>query len=902
MLSASVTLHRKAKDGADGTSINIKGKCMAHYADYTAASSSSFAVGDIILLDSSSDMPAAQKASGTLAAAPSVAQCITATPTWKVWQANNGDGYVDGDGYMWTAGTDCWVNSGQIKGEKGDTGPQGNPGADGEDAVGIILTGTPLIFDTGTDGIVPSTTAKTAYIKVMQGGANVTGSVTNVTVDGCVNYSYPDSGDITKAAVSGEKMVAVKMKGSKISQTAVADPSDSSQTVNLSVQAGYVQLKIVYGGTAYYAQIPFQVNLTKLCGTFYHDNTRLTSTLAAYKADADTQFSQIDQTFGEISLKVGSQAGRRANLLRGTACLRQDEGWAKMSGGEIFNNTFPMEMIEATSGYNGENCLHCRPYNTGSGTSVAYHLAGFHWIGGGAQGNIPVTKGKQYTLSFWAKAATAASVEFVLETIWQGSQTDASRPAGYAGPGKYNDTADTGPGEIFTANADGTWQLFTRTIDIPSDASYSFLEVCIFARSKVASMQDAYISRPMMEEGTTYNGWTLSPDDMELTCGNLLPSTRSLAKGAVLEAVNGTITSGDYEGCSSIHADASSAYKNVLQWNMASLGLEAAEDYTLTFMAKGTGTVKAYFYRSNGSGRVMVEKAGDTAPTWASDGYAAFGLTPQWQRFRVHWSPALAAYLPQYCLLRAETGAQATFAQPKLERGAVATDYTEKASDGSEELLATGIDIESKKITVTANMFEIQNNSGETTATVDENGRLSVSDGDFTGTVRAQNFFHNVHILGSTEKWYYITYSYSDQLEVGKYYLASVVDNISEDWDGELCIGAADLVLLPRDTAGATRYVVLPSAKDYEGKTVEIIDTGYTNVSGGLGDIVVSAADGGNAKFVKGVYTSGVGSSATSYTYEYGTGEYTGKRIRFIALKIGSSYYWMETEYIPGHS
>ncbi len=455
---------------------------------------------------------------------------------------------------------------------------------------------------------------------------------------------------------------------------------------------------------------------------------------------------------------------------------------------------------------------------------------------------------------------------------------------------------------MFTANADGTWQLFTRTIDIPSNASYSFLEVCIFARSKVATVQDAYISRPMMEEGSTYNGWTLSPDDMELKCGNILPSARSLAKGTVLETVNGTITSGDYEGCSSIHANASSAYIDVLQWNMDSLGLEAAEDYTLTFMAKGTGTVSAFFY--SGSRQIMVEKTGAAAPSWADDGQAVFGLTPQWQRFRVHWSPALSSYLPRYCLLRAETGASATFAQPKLERGAVATDYTEKASDGSEELLATGIDIESRKITVTANMFEVRNNSGETTATVDENGRLSVSDGDFTGTVRAQNFFHNVHILGSTEKWLYITSSESDQLEVGKYYLESVVYDmtISEDWGGVPCIGAADLVLLPRDTCGAARYVVLPSAKDYEGKMVEIIDTGYSNVTSGMERIEVSSVDGGYAKFVKGVYTSGISSPAPSFIYLYDTNERTGKRIRFIALKIEDSYCWMEIEYIPGHS
>lgn len=51
-------------------------------------------------------------------------------------------------------------------------------------------------------------------------------------------------------------------------------------------------------------------------------------------------------------------------------------------------------------------------------------------------------------------------------------------------------------------------------------------------------------------------------------------------------------------------------------------------------------------------------------------------------------------------------------------------------------LKSTGIDIENGKITATADKFEIRNNSGETTASVNDNGLLEVNAGLFSGFVR----------------------------------------------------------------------------------------------------------------------------------------------------------------------
>lgn len=63
-------------------------------------------------------------------------------------------------------------------------------------------------------------------------------------------------------------------------------------------------------------------------------------------------------------------------------------------------------------------------------------------------------------------------------------------------------------------------------------------------------------------------------------------------------------------------------------------------------------------------------------------------------------------------------------ARPKLEVGATMTEWTEKRADMVDKraLLATGIDIDSKKITLTADNTTFRTNNGDTIAMFDRNG------------------------------------------------------------------------------------------------------------------------------------------------------------------------------------
>lgn len=82
-------------------------------------------------------------------------------------------------------------------------------------------------------------------------------------------------------------------------------------------------------------------------------------------------------------------------------------------------------------------------------------------------------------------------------------------------------------------------------------------------------------------------------------------------------------------------------------------------------------------------------------------------------------------------------------ARPKLEVGATMTEWTEKRADMVDKraLFATGIDIENKKITLTADHTYVRTNDGTPTFSIDEDGNIvGVGNASFKGSVTAKTF------------------------------------------------------------------------------------------------------------------------------------------------------------------
>ncbi|WP_279054269.1 hypothetical protein [Hoylesella timonensis] len=101
----------------------------------------------------------------------------------------------------------------------------------------------------------------------------------------------------------------------------------------------------------------------------------------------------------------------------------------------------------------------------------------------------------------------------------------------------------------------------------------------------------------------------------------------------------------------------------------------------------------------------------------------------EWQRVRYVFNSGASkkmSVLNFCCIADEEEGAQCEIwlCRPKLEEGNTATPWC--AYDGTvDALLAGGFDIKEKKFTATADNFVVQNNKGEQTFFVDENGRIN---------------------------------------------------------------------------------------------------------------------------------------------------------------------------------
>ncbi len=748
-------------NGDDGTSVSIKGKCKKHCTNYAAIGTYGD-IGTYVIVDSSADFPADKCSSdSTFAATPSVAEYVSAPDwDWRVKKAEAGDGYLDDNGDLWVAGDTSWTNVGNIKGEQGD------PGQNGNDAIEFTLSGSPMVFDTDKNGVVSDTASKSATLQAWQSGKNVTASVVfaNDTQEGLhIPPTITKGTDTCTVTISGSSITSQTIDGSKVSNT-----------------SGFAQIKAIYGGVSYYVQIPFSVNVAKFNHEVYstaqesiNKYTEVSSNVTKAQTKADDAYnkaqgaqdsaddaqdaagnaqdaadkaqssadaanqaiselplnteekltaytSAITQSAREISLTVQSEAVGRRNILTGSHAPKQD-GWVYMSGGVECEGA-PAERIEIASGMDGTPAMRGRSIQLTSDPDT-YVNVGFRWFGSSPQGNIKVEKGKTYILSYWAKTSTPSAILFVSEFLWQGSITDTSRPAGYEGPAGYT------KGQNVTEA--GKWTRLEAKIEIPTTAKYDYMEVCLFCRATGYTVAEGYICRPMLEEASEYNGWTLSEHDYDYVGGNMLDNTASLTVGDNLTLAQGTVVSGGYDGdtayiLATIESTATDDHTEVLEWKTDGMGITPLGDYVLSFMAKGSGELQTYLYPS--ASDCYVENAQGDVRT-ATDGWNATALTPEWRRYWVHWKPQASDQTNVLMrLMRPTSGTSSVcIAQPKLEHGAVRTAYTERKSDlvDKQTLKAAGISITDGQVELYGDQVKVSATKGGEAVAMFEDGKLS---------------------------------------------------------------------------------------------------------------------------------------------------------------------------------
>lgn len=592
----------------------------------------------------------------------------------------------------------------------------GEQGTDGKDAISILVEDAPLVFDTDDSGTVPASVTKTAKVKVMKGNTNVANDCTQLSSRD--DLSSNCMCDVKKDEDNG--CISVSVQGNWISKNDVI--VDGVNQGQVSATSGYAVAQFVYAGVVYFAQVPFSVNVAKFTGVVAFNNKQYESRFSEisnkFNKDLAKAESRITQTAREISLSVSEKSIGRRNLLVGSAFLREDNHVEITDG----------VRIEMNSGYQGTNCIHSIDETDGTP-----HYRGAFWDGSQGGKSIKITKGKKYVLSCYYKTNDINGRIF-LEALYTDDQTNAKK----TGNGPTYLTQSN-----FVATKLNQWELFTTVIDTTNAGekdnylAFNFFEYSNGNTGRI----DAYICRPMVEEGDTYGGWTLSQSDYDIIGANLIDNSRTLDVGGnVLEVKGQKALLGDAYELTYISSDDYNTFYRI-KGSTFKLGV----DYTISFEVRGDAKymgVYAYYPITNTKFTFYAEPQND-AMSEVTDGgkvnnYVALievkELSKQqrvWSHFRFkdRLPDHIYFQFPKNSEQAGVTSWSVTITKAKIEVGAVATEYTERKSDlvDKASLKAAGIEVTSEKVKLYGDQIEFAQTKSGTAFAMFKDGMLDAS-------------------------------------------------------------------------------------------------------------------------------------------------------------------------------
>lgn len=594
------------------------------------------------------------------------------------------------------------------KGEQGIKGDKGEDGAKGTDGISILIE-RPLVFSTDNTGEVPTSALqkKKAVVRVMRGGTNVSDLIKYLTID---NVAYCSAAASVKIDPDSGSYIEVQLESIYKVKT---------EAGYVSAPCGFVVLQFMLSDRSYRAQVPFTVNVAKYMGsvkaTAQGLQTQYTELVRDLSSPSPTTLKQytsaIQQTAKDIVLSVSKKKTGRRNLLYGTAFTR--DGLIDIP---------PRFQPTMTEGVNGMNAV-----RSSVTASDSFQYNGLFWRG--EYGNIPVKRNTDYTFSCWVKSDNPHAMLYTERY----SKSDATTY-------KRGNSIPPSKGKMFWKN-DGNWQLVTNTFN---SGDTDFVEVNIFLynadeNSKPTVTAQAWFCMPMLEEGDEYTGWTLSERDSDYVGGNMLDDTRTLVASTQQSnlLVTQDVTANAYEGAYAVaHGKADESNNNMcdfLRFNGAGgriLDLRQGKNYVFSFLAKGNGTLNAYMYKDSIHASIYSENSQGYVMQSIPDGASKFTLTSQWKRYWVHWriDPYTGngdTVLPQSVLLRAVDGCEAWVTKPKLEEGALMTEYTEKKTDLIDKATAkaAGLNITPEGVELYGNKVKVSNNG--TTTAMFQDGKLN---------------------------------------------------------------------------------------------------------------------------------------------------------------------------------
>lgn len=617
----------------------------------------------------------------------------------------------------------------------------------GDDAYRVEVFPSTLVFDTNENGLVDSATLSGKYATVTVYKGNQKISADNLSLPSNYATKKYTNVDGKISNVNGEARITID----RIEQETISGDEKVSKS------SGQISFPIdVFGerSTLMWVTVNVQVNVSKFTGSVAFDNKGYKAQFdelskgggAATKNELTQATSKFEQTAREISLSVSEKSVGRRNLLVGSAFLREDNHVEITDG----------VRIEMNSGYQGTNCIHSIDETDGTP-----HYRGAFWDGSQGGKSIKITKGKKYVLSCYYKTNDTNGRIF-LEALYTDEQTNAKR----TGNGPTYLTQSN-----FVATKLNKWELFTTVIDTTNAGEKdNYLAFNFFEYSNGnAGRIDAYICRPMVEEGDTYGGWTLSQSDYDIIGANLIDNSRTLDVGGnVFEAKGQKALMGDAYELTYIGSDDYNTF-----YRIKGSTFKLNTDYTISFEVRGDAKymgVYAYYPITNTKFTLYAEPQ-NVAMTEVTDGgkvnnYVALIQVKELSKQQRVWSHfRFKDRLPEYIYFQFQKNAEqtgvtswsVTITRPKIEVGAVVTEYTERKSDlvDKASLKAAGIEITSDQVILYGNKVQVKNpkenpSEGYDEAAMFQNGKLNaqfinagevVADGINTQTLEAKSLY-----------------------------------------------------------------------------------------------------------------------------------------------------------------
>ena len=681
----------KGKDGTNGTSFTPKGMADGFFNNMSSVPTYEDGMDYDVYIVNVDD-----RSNPTSKLPPYV--CRYEYESLVIEHAEFGDGY-NVNGHLYVANSNEWVDFGEIQGAKGE---QGDPGIDGKDAINIVFSPAELVFDADENGNLKQA-EKSAEIKVYRGTTEL-----NYKTDWDNDAEIDDN-------CRAELLVNTTTNKPEVNISGIT--SSMIDDVKVPATSGGANVSVIIDKVTYRAYLPFSVNVNTYANFLIRDNKKYISKYTeisnkydavsteldnkANKNDLKKVESTIQQMPDQIKMEVLSKTSGRRNMLVNSAFRNQDS---------VFIHS--LARIEKNTGVDGVNCIHSSDKYSGDGDG---NYIGAFWDStqkNGVVTNIPIVKGKKYVISCWIKSDNL-DLPFVIECFFMNSINQQSRGEANAVRKEYH---------VDNVNE---WKRIDFVVDTTDTSEYAskvtpYLAVNFWSNTKNVPKAigatdyptcHAYICKPMMEEGDTYSGWTLSEDDYDYVGGNMIDNARTLEVGGSLTSINKSNVS-DY-GLAYYGDSMSLRINNTNADSTPSImtfqpSLEVGVDYMFSFLAKGTANIGLYALCDNSvDGDYLLSEDSVNADVRVIDTfrnrYASIILIPtqlttEYKRYWGHMR--FYGHVPTKLYLQLNHAGEVYISQPKLEIGATITEFTERKTDlvDKASLKKAGIEITTDQV------------------------------------------------------------------------------------------------------------------------------------------------------------------------------------------------------------